>query len=79
MECIVCHQEKVPSVINRKYCDDCAQKSLDKMVEWIKENNPLWKEEQEFGRLCQSHIEHLTDVELERYNELKNILTKGGK
>lgn len=49
------------------------------MVEWIKENNPLWKEEQEFGRLCQSHIEHLTDVELERYNELKNILTKGGK
>lgn len=74
MKCIICQEEKEPSLINDKYCNYCAEKALNAMVERLRNNNPNWDYEVEFGSMLKRNINDFTPAEFCRYNELKQIL-----
>lgn len=50
------------------------EKAAERLLKKLRAE-PLAKEREEFGRMLMRDINSLTPEELERYNELKNILS----
>lgn len=54
--------------------EEPTEKDFDNLLARLRSKNPLWREQEEFGKLLMKHIDSFTPEEKQRYDELHKVL-----